>query len=403
MGARHRRPRIGRDVKRWARLGSPLAASIALRISQLLVMIAAAQTFPAALRPSVLAAFGVIAAVAVFSDAGAATYLLTRANLTRATLAGALRVQALIGVIGIVAGVSYASLALPWPPGPLRVAIVGAIAVSQALDAQTRVARSASLHRGADARYALGDALLALTKSTVAVGMIAAALPLLLLVLPLLSAVVLVSVIAVARASLPQGEDAVRFGDVIDYGLSGAASGLYSQAPFMLAVALAPVEAVAALAVALRVIQPLEVVPAVVSQQMIPRVRTRDLTATRPWVGFAAVGLVCGVVVVLCGPLIEWLFRQPLSPTGLLVLLAATLPFKFGNYALAAFLLALGGVRRKTMLSLAVGVATAVGGVAVIEAVGVLGAPISMIFAEAALALGLAHGVVRQRQAGGPP
>lgn len=390
-------------MRRWARLASPLAASIALRISQLLLMIAAAQTFPAALRPSVLAAFGVIAAVAVFSDAGASTFLLTRVNLTRATLSGALRVQALVGAIGIVAAVSYASFALPWPPGPLSVVIVGAIAVSQALDSQTRVARSASLHGGADARYALGDALLAFTKSAVAVSMIAAALPFLLLALPLLSAGVLITVIAVARASLPAGEDAVRFRDVIDYGVSGAASGLYSQAPFLLAVALVPVQAVAALAVALRVIQPLEVVPAVVSQQVIPRVRTRDLTATRPWVGFAAAGVAGGVVVVLCEPLIEWLFRQELSPAGLLVLLAATLPFKFGNYALAAFLLALGGVRRKTILSLTVGIATAVGGAAAIEAVGVLGAPISMIFGEAALTVGLAYGVVRERQTGGTP
>lgn len=390
-------------MRRWVRLGSPLAASVALRISQLLLMVAAAQTFPSDLRPSVLAGFGVIAAVAVFSDAGAATFLLTRANLTRATLSGALRVQALVGAIGIVASVSYASIALPWPSAALSVAIVGAIAVSQALDSATRVARATSLHAGADGRFARGDALLALTKSAVAIGMLAAALPFLLLTLPVLSAVVLTSVMASARASLPAGADTVRFRDVIEYGLSGAASGLYSQAPFLLAVALVPVQAVAALAVALRVIQPLEVIPAVVSQQVIPRVRTRDLTATRPWMGFAAAGLACGVIVVLCEPLIEWVFRQELSPPGLLVLLAATLPFKFGNYALAAFLLALGGVRRKTILSLAVGVATAVGGAAAIDAIGVLGAALSMIFGEAALTLGLAHSVVRARQMGGPP
>ena len=373
------------------RLGAPLGASVALRISQLLVMIAAAQTFPESDRASVLAGFGVVASFAVFSDSGASNYLLTRLALSRSILVRALNVQAVTTAIGAIVAVSFTWIALPWDPGLLGLGAVSAFALSQAVDSITRVARSARLQVHDDASYAAGDALLALTKFVlVALGLMLSWTGFI-FALPVASLAIAWLVVSGAYRKLRHSstDEAPDTATVLHYGLAGASSGLYSQAPYLVSAWLAPVESVAALAVILRTIQPVEIVPAVASQQLLPRIQPMRLTAPRLWFAFAGFGTAIGVAVSFSGGFIEILFSQPLAPALLLIVLASTLCPKFGNYLLSAFLLAVGGVRAKAALSLIVGSVVVLVCLALVPQYGTIAAAWTMLGGEVMLAVGL--------------
>lgn len=365
-------------------------------------MVAAAQAVSPEIRAPLLAAFGIMGAFAVFSDAGASTYLLTRQLISRYTLFKALLVQAAVGLSGAALAVGYCVAALPWRSITEASWMVGCLALASAADSATRVSRSVNLQRGNDLQYALGDASLAVGKLAVAVGLMLTALAWLIVLLPAVSLVVL---IVVTTRSLQACElcargtqTEVRTLDILRYGAAGAVSGLYSQAPFLVAAYMAPVEAVAALAVVLRTIQPLEIVPAVLSQQVIPRVRKQRLRAPRYWATLAGVGAAGALVAVALRPLIELVFAQPIDPPIVLGIVAATLPFKFGNYLLSAFLLATGGIAEKIIISASVGVAVLAASIGTIPSGGAIAAAVTMISGEVLLAICLSVAIARVRR-----
>ncbi len=381
------------------RLLAPLASSVTLRLVQLLVMVVGSRLIEEDTRPSFIAAFSIIAAFGVFSDSGAATFLLATTNVSRRALAIALRTQVILSATGAAAAITFSLLTLPWGHISNGLLIAGALAATQSLDSITRVARSVRLRAGDDLGFAAGDGLSAAAKlAAVGVGLITGSIYFIIL-LPVASLGVLCLMLAWTRRSpLADETSAPRTRDVLQYGVAGALSGLYSQTPFLLATWFLPVEAVAVLSVMLRVIQPLEIAPAVASQQLMPRVRgMHPRSWSIWWAAFAGSGLALGATIVIARMPLEITFNQPLSPTLVVVLVASTVLPKFGNYFLSALALALGEVRSKIRVSLVVGIFAIVSSVALLPIAGSAGAAISMLASEIILTIGLVF-VIRAAQ-----
>ncbi|WP_060915964.1 lipopolysaccharide biosynthesis protein [Microbacterium oleivorans] len=378
-------------MKKIARLLAPLTSSVLLRLVQLLVMVVGAQLVGQEIRPSFIAAFSVVAAFGVFTDSGAATYLLASDAVGRRILALALRIQLVLSAGGLVAATLFSLLALPWADHMHGLLIVGSLAATQGIDSVTRVARSVRLRQGDDLGFAAGDGLSAVAKLAVVGGGLLAGSIYFVAILPIASLAVLLTMLVLAkRTPLVDSEATPRIRSVLQYGVAGALSGLYSQTPYLLATWMLPVEAVAVLSVILRVIQPMEIAPAVASQQLLPRIRRMSPQFWFVWWAvFAGGGLLLGAAIVVARTPLEILFDQNLTPLLVLSLMACTVPAKFGNYLLSALTLALGGVRSKITVSLCAGFVAVASSLVLLPLVGAPGAPVSMLASEAVLGGGL--------------
>ncbi|MFB8388047.1 hypothetical protein ACFC3F_13000 [Microbacterium sp. NPDC055910] len=368
-----------------------------VRLAQLLVLAAVAQTAPVNDRAAVLASFGVVAAFAVFSDAGGSSYLLTRDQVSRRMMIGAATVQGTIAFAGAVLATAFSMITLPWEDAAFALLYVGCYALSQALDSATRAVRAVQLQAGRDLAYAFGDGALGATKLILAlVGLLLGSMAFV-LALPAASLVVLTTMFFLAWRSTSSEGPGVSVGALIQFGISGAVSGIYTQVPFLIATAVAPVAAVASLAIALRVIQPLEILPATASQQLMPRIRARPLRARPIWIAAVATGGLLAPIVWAATPLLQFVFDTQFEPSFIVGLLCLTVPLKFGNYMLTAFLLARGQVNHKTLASLIVGVLAVVGSLLSVPLWGTTAAVLTMVGAEVILGIILAT-LIRHRQ-----
>jgi hypothetical protein len=333
-----------------------------------------------------IATFGVVAAVGVLSDSGAALYILNSTNLSSKDFKKCLALQLSISLSASLIGTAYSFLALEWRDSFSVIALILSLFISQSADSLVRVARAVQLLRGSDLKYASGDALLAITKIAAAGAVAATSSLAFLALLPVASSAIAAYFISKSLRGLESSEPHASIVDVLKFGLSGVFSGMYSQAPYLIAVAIIAPESVAELAIIIRTMQPLEIAPAVASQQLMPRVTKRRLAPIPIWISFVAVGAGAGGAVVLARPIIERVFDTSLESQVAIYTLAIALAVKYGNYALTAFALALGGVTKKIYASAIAGLVAVLLSVALLPGVGAQGAATAMLLSEVVLA-----------------
>lgn len=141
----------------------------------------------------------------------------------------------------------------------------------------------------------------------------------------------------------------------LSYGLPVMAAGLYSQTPVLVTSAVSSLETASAVAVATRLVQPLELVAASWSQMSLPGLARAHVARGR----FLGVLLAQGAVVAVAGACGVALFLH-LGDAGpdvwlLSAVLLVALPVKYLNYGLATLLMALGRPDVRTWTSVVLG------------------------------------------------
>lgn len=339
---------------RLLRVSAPTATAMLQRVAQLLVLLTLSVVASPEDRPGLVAAFGIVGALGVLSDSGAANYLLVHQS-TQTTVTSLAKLQLLMGTLGSVTSVVFAFAVFSANP----IAIVAAIAASQTLESSARVARTPLLIERREHRYAALDGTTSLSK-VVLVGLCFAGGELFwLYLLPVAPALLLVSLLGWRlQVQAKEATADVSYKQVLLYGANGAASALYSQSPLLVAGMVLPVSDVATLTLCYRIIQPMELIPATVAHQLLPQLRQGAPKGSVVYSGFFILGVAFTSLAILCLPFIETLFETQISPAAPYLILAAVMPVKFGNYALTALLLAAGEVKRKLAISSSVGVLT---------------------------------------------
>jgi O-antigen/teichoic acid export membrane protein len=242
-------------------------------------------------------------------------------------------------------------------PGEVVLLLV-ALGVSQVLDSLTRTIRAPLLVGRRDASYAFPDLALVVLKAVpLAIAVLVPEI-LVLLAFPLVSLVVTAGTWATVRRGLATtADEPVRvFPQILEFGLSGSLSALYSQAPLVLGTAILGVDAIAPLALAYRVVQPLEVLPATLSQQLIPRIRAGGRPARAYWWRFALGGLVLAGIIALLREPVERVFGGDAFDQGVFLVILLSVAPKFGNYALMAYAMGSGLVRVRLTATIITGV-----------------------------------------------
>lgn len=385
-----------RRVAHAARFAVPSGGAVLLRLAQVSMIAAGSAVSPNGTRASLLATFGVVGAVGVFSDSGAITYVLTRkrADLSRQVVARAFAVQLCTSLVGGVAGLVFCVLVLPWTAWSYGVLLAVGPLSAQVVESAVRVLRAPALVRHADARFGTIDVMLAAGKLIVVGACLIVWSPLALLGLVVPSLAVFCWVALREGRRLPDAAGSPRLRDIFAYGLAGASSGLYSQVPYLVCAAVAPVSVTGSLALALRVVQPLEVVPAVMGQQLLTRM-SRGRRVVVMWTIFAGLGALAAISVVVLRPVIEVLFSYRFAPVIVLYVVAVSVPVKFGNYALTAWVIGAGRVREKISTSFVVGALTVLLTVIAAAQVGALGVASALVVGELLLTGGLSAILVR--------
>lgn len=378
-------------MKRVARLAAPSAAGVLLRASQLMVLVAMTAVAAPSMTAPLVASFGIVSAFAVMTDSGAANFLLAASNdeVNASTLRRTLTLHLAIGLAGTAAAVAYSGLRFSLT-SPLLVGVVVSLGLMQVIDSLVRVARVPLLRGGADHQFAAFDLGLAFSR-IVWVGMAWGMHDLAwLLALPSTSMVILAIALKGAMRQVGDGIAPAHLSRrILTFGANGAASALYSQAPLLIAGAFFPVHTTAQLALAYRVTQPWELVPATLSQQLVPRVRIGRIPVRKAWAVFVALGAVLGGMTVVARPLIEWVFTFELEQWAILALIALALPLKFGNYALAAFMFARGMVVEKLKVTCVVGLFVAAVTLVMASTGGAAAVASMSLMAEALLLIGM--------------
>lgn len=379
----------------------PTLGSVLVRLTQLLVLVVLANVAGDTARSALVAGFGIVSAAAVIADSGAANFLLTSRSgrVGRRVMAAVLGIHSAFAVAGGVLAIAICLVSFSESIDALTLWILVSISLTQILDSMTRVARAPALLRGSDSAYAAPDFILTALKVPLLIAAWVSGELMLLLALPLVSAGVFAWTIAQTMRRLEPGGSYPRlFRHVLMFGMAGAASALYSQSPILVGAFFLPVEGLAVLSLVYRVIQPLEILPATASQQLMPRLVRKRYASIPIWASFAATGLVLAIAVVAARPVIEQVFGVPLEPWIVLIVVASALPLKFGNYALSAIVMARGLVRWRLVVTLIVGLVVATAVVVLSATLSVYGAALMTPIGELLLAVGLAAILVRSRR-----
>jgi hypothetical protein len=341
----------------------PTGAAGLTRVLQLVLLVVLTRVSEGQAQNALVTGFALLSSFAIITDSGAANFLLSlpRTRLTRGVHARAVAFHAGLGSIGAAIAVVLTVAAASAIPGEAVLLLV-ALGVSQVLDSLTRTIRAPLLVGRRDASYAFPDLALVVLKAVPLA--IAALVPeaLVLLAFPAVSLVVTAGTWIAVRRGLPTVGDApVRvFPQILEYGLSGSLSALYSQAPLVLGTAILGADAAAPLALAYRIVQPLEVLPATLSQQLIPRIRAAGRPARAYWWRFALGGLVlAGILALLREPVAQVFGGDAFDQVVFLVILVSVAP-KFGNYALMAYAMGSGLVRVRLTATIVTGVVAVV-------------------------------------------
>lgn len=394
-----------------ARLAAPSLAGVAVRLSQLLVLVALTGATEGPSRTAIVAAFGLAAAFAVLSDAGAVAFILATGweHVTGWSVTRCIGIQLAVGLLGAASGLVVCVGRFPMTREPAVLLVVLCLLVTPVVDSAVRVVRAHWLRQSADHRFAMYDGLSAVSKAIAAGTIWSTGDIVWAVLLPLPPVALLMAGWMEMKTVLPRGGRVRGLpGAIFVFGANGAASALYSQSPMVIAALTLPVEAVAVLTICYRITQPLELVPSTLAQQAIPRFASGGLSLVALFSGFAALGAACAAGVIATIPIAENLFSTALEPRLIIVFIACALPVKFGNYAMAASLLAHHRVRAKLRLTILVGLVAVI----VAGASGRLGSSTGVAFTTLLAELGLlagmylttrgaAHGLPRPRTVSG--
>ncbi|MBO0980999.1 hypothetical protein [Microbacterium sp. SD291] len=387
-------------MRRMLRLGAPSSAAVLLRLTQFVVLACLGHLSSGPTQAALISSFGVVSAFGVLADSGAANYLLGSSpeHLSRQRLIPVVRLHGMIALAGATAAVIYCAAVFAEPLGD-GVLIVVVLAAAQALDSLIRAVRAPLLVHGLDHEFAGSDFLLAGAKVVVAIISLAVGSLIPLCALPVASLVIGTIFWRRIWRMLPVGErERGTARRVLSFGIAGASSALYSQSPLLIGGVLLPVEAVAALSLASRIVQPTEIVPATLAQQAIPRLRAGVIGVVPLALGLGGLGLLAGGALWLLRPLVEVLLGVAFEPVMVLAVILLALPLKFADYALTSGLYSRGMVRAKLIVSLMVGAIVIAATVAAASTGGVVAVASVWILAEALLLLGLGGALMLTRK-----
>lgn len=337
----------------------PTVAAGLTRVLQLVLLVVLVRLSSGETANLLVTGFALLSAFAIITDSGASNFLLSlpRASLTRRVHAKTIGFHAVLAMLGAGVAVILTFAAVDFRMAVSTASILCALGFSQVLDSLTRTIRAPLLVGARDATYAIPDLLLLVLKMVPVAAAVALSQLDVLLFLPAASLLVVVVTWLFVRRSLPaeHGADSRIFPRIFEFGLSGSLSALYSQAPLVIGTAILGV-AVAPLALAYRVAQPLEVLPATLSQQLIPRIRVSARPPHVYWASFFGLGLALAVALALGRDYVAAIFGGgSLNGVIFLLVLASVAP-KFGNYGLIAFTMGAGLIRVRLIATIAVGV-----------------------------------------------
>jgi O-antigen/teichoic acid export membrane protein len=336
----------------------PTLGAILVKLLQLGVLVALSAGDSGS-RETLIAGFGLLSAFAILADAGGGNYLLTRprATVSRVVYSRVVSIQLAVSLAGVFASFLFLMVSAG---DSVRSAlgVLVPIALAQALDGGSRSIRAPILLEKRDLRYAAVDLFLFVGKAPIVFVAIAAEDVCWLVLLPLPSLIVAGATFVKVYKRLPKltSDEVHVFFPMMEFGITGALSALYSQSPMIVGGLFLSASDLAVLAVVYRVVQPTEVLPSMLSQQLMPRIVVKSRSPGRDWGYFAATGLGVAVGLVIALPLVESVLNQTIEPVlAFLIIAAASVP-KFGNYALVAHLLARGRVRQRLYVTVFVGV-----------------------------------------------
>lgn len=386
------------------RAAAGVGTAVLVRAATLAQLLAAALFLAVDDYHVVAVALGVSAAAQVFTDSGAAAYL-SVVDSSQESLGDEVRHLVTLQVaVGCLAATLSAFLILRIEDSGDLWVVLGLLAIptTSAVESVGRVCRVLWLRDGLHLHYAAPDAAYCAARlvpvACLAAGMGTPAF------IPGLALAVVVTLVVWSRTARrvqresqqsPTGRRTsfrTTAGRSLSYGLPVVAAGLYSQAPVVITSAMSSLETAAAVAVATRLVQPLEMVAASYSQISLPRL-SRSQMPRRGFLGTIAVqGLVLCAVGLLGASLFLHLSGAEADVWALTFLLLAVLPLKYLNYGLATVLM---GLRRPLVRTL---VSVTLGLICVVTIVGVSDLPVIWIGSvvainEVLLALGLAAAI----------
>ncbi len=371
----------------------PTVSTGLVRVLQLAIMLVLANRGSDTDRDLLVAGFGLLTSFAMMTDSGAGNFLLSSplGRITRNVYARAVGFHLTLATVGAVAALIF----IAWPAGgyipPTVLALLLALAVTQTVDSTGRIIRIPAMVAKKDAAYALPDVILFLLKLPIIVGAFLSADVRMLLLLPLPSLVVAAAALwirfrSLSRAHLREPRLTRR---ILEFGVTGALSAFYSQSPLLIAAAILPLSQIATLTIVYRLIQALDLLPGTLSLQMIPRVRERGTSPWAYWALFFAGGATVALCVILAKPLIELLFGQQFDDVLVFIFVALSFAPKSGNYALVAFLMGVGRIRSRFVLTLIACLASVILSLMVVHSTGATGLASVTLFVEMAFTGGV--------------
>jgi hypothetical protein len=339
---------------------APVIAAGSTRVLQLVLLAVLLTLAEGSAQATLVAGFALLSSFAILTDSGATNYLLslTRDRLGRPVHLRATAVHIVLATAGATAAVVITLNSGGAERGTGVIVVMAGLAVSQVFDSVTRTTRAPQLVLGRDGSYALPDIALVISKAPVLVAaLLLDRVEVLAIVAIPSTAIAAYTFFANRRAIAGSVEAPPRMlRTIAQFGLSGSLSALYSQAPLVLGTIILGVGPIAPLALAYRVVQPLEVVPATVSQQLIPRVRNLKHSFVRYWAVFLLTGLVFTGLLALFLPLISELVGDDAFDPTVFLIIALSVGPKFGNYALVAFSMGRGYISQRLTATIVIGV-----------------------------------------------
>jgi len=339
---------------------APVVAAGSTRVLQLVLLAVLLALAEGGAQATLVAGFALLSSFAILTDSGATNYLLSlsKGRLGRPVHLQATAVHIVLATVGAAAAVTITLTAAGAERGTSVVIVMAGLAVSQIFDSVTRTTRAPQLVLGRDGSYALPDVALVVAKIPVlGAALLLDRVDVLAIVAVPSTAIAVYTFLANRRAIAATVEAPPRMlRTIAQFGLSGSLSALYSQAPLVLGTIILGVGPIAPLALAYRVVQPLEVVPATVSQQLIPRVRGLKHSFVRYWAAFIVTGLVFTGLLALFLPLISRLVGDDAFDPAVFLIIALSVGPKFGNYALVAYSMGRGYISQRLTATIVIGV-----------------------------------------------
>jgi hypothetical protein len=339
---------------------APVVAAGSTRVLQLVLLAVLLALAEGGAQATLVAGFALLSSFAILTDSGATNYLLSlsKDRLGRPVHLQATAVHIVLATVGAAAAVTITLTAAGAERGTSVVIVMAGLAVSQIFDSVTRTTRAPQLVLGRDGSYALPDVALVVAKIPVlGAALLLDRVDVLAIVAVPSTAIAAYTFLANRRAIAATVEAPPRMlRTIAQFGLSGSLSALYSQAPLVLGTIILGVGPIAPLALAYRVVQPLEVVPATVSQQLIPRVRGLKHSFVRYWAAFLVTGLVFTGLLALFLPLISRLVGDDAFDSAVFLIIALSVGPKFGNYALVAYSMGRGYISQRLTATIVIGV-----------------------------------------------